>query len=359
MIGELPTTIMPAHGLLTKTGVHVDKPRDASRLLGKSHYGTPLSNNRVQLDFIEAAFLLTEHKLIIHNSKGKNVSFQDLVCRAATQYPSFDSMFLIYRDLRKRGYIIRRYTTHNNITFSHELKNKEDLTRFISVFTEHDMFSLKNTCDLITYTPKERTALWYGIVDEEGDLTYYDISLFTPKGIVTPGKYGKSSAVVVDDRAIVFDTYLIKKLHDTEFYGKPFGSGLQLSIIEVLYLADQQVVQLLSPDATKLSKAQVVKKYREIYPDLLQRLSVYKDLKQKGLIVKTGFKFGAHFRAYTQQPDKSHAEYLVHVVPSSYEQRWAEISRAIRLAHSVNKEILFAQVTKTSVEYIKLGRLRP
>jgi tRNA splicing endonuclease len=35
------------------------------------------------------------------------------------------------------------------------------------------------------------------------------------------------------------------------------------------------------------------------------------------------------------------------------------MSRAIRLAHSVNKEIIFACVEKNKIEYIKFGRLRP
>ena len=102
-----------------------------------------------------------------------------------------------------------------------------------------------------------------------------------------------------------------------------------------------------------------MKKYQKIYPDINRRLLVYKDLKHRGLIVKTGFKFGAHFRAYTKAPNLTHAEYLIHVVPVSFQQRWAEISRAIRLAHSVNKEILFAQVTTKTISYFRLGRLRP
>ena len=77
------------------------------------------------------------------------------------------------------------------------------------------------------------------------------------------------------------------------------------------------------------------------------------------MLVKTGFKFGAHFRAYTKKPEETHAEYLVHVVPNGFKSTWAEISRAVRLAHSVNKEIAFARVEKNKIDYVKFGRLRP
>ena len=82
-------------------------------------------------------------------------------------------------------------------------------------------------------------------------------------------------------------------------------------------------------------------------------------MKKKGIIPKTGFKFGTHFRAYTSHPDKIHAEYLVHVVNKDFKSLWAEFSRAVRLAHSVNKEIVFSRIIKNKVEYVSFGRLRP
>jgi len=79
------------------------------------------------------------------------------------------------------------------------------------------------------------------------------------------------------------------------------------------------------------------------------------------MIVKTGFKFGTHFRAYTKSPHKSHAEYLIHGVTDSFTTSWAEISRAVRLAHSVNKTFAFAIYTsnRKKITYISLSRLRP
>jgi tRNA-intron endonuclease len=350
---------MPAQGLLTETGVLIQKPSDASRLHGKSHFGTPLPNNQLRLNYIESLYLLNENKLIIHNTQKKVLSFQDLVKIATDHHPNFDSQFLIYRDLRKRGYSIRQNEIHNQITFYHQPKKQTDQIHHIKTFTEHDDFSIQSTNKILNKLKSKKEQLWYGIVDEEGDLTYYDVRKITPKGNIKNSKYTKCQAIVIDDRAILFDSETAKKLHETEFYGKPFGSGHQLSIIEAIYLTEQKFLTLESPTSHPLAKTQLMKKYSKIYPDIGNRLIVYKDLKKRGLIVKTGYKFGAHFRAYTKKPEKTHAEYLIHVVSRNYKQRWAEISRAIRLAHSVNKEILFAQINKKIVEYIRIGRLRP
>jgi tRNA-intron endonuclease, archaea type len=46
-------------------------------------------------------------------------------------------------------------------------------------------------------------------------------------------------------------------------------------------------------------------------------------------------------------------------VPDDYSTVWAEISRAIRLAHGVKKDILFARVSKDAIGYMKLKRVKP
>ncbi len=86
---------------------------------------------------------------------------------------------------------------------------------------------------------------------------------------------------------------------------------------------------------------------------------MYRDLREKGLVVKTGFKYGTHFRAYDRDPDTEHARYLVHAVPRDLETSWPELSRAVRLAHGVRKEMVFGAADSGGVEYLKLRRVRP
>jgi tRNA-intron endonuclease len=88
------------------------------------------------------------------------------------------------------------------------------------------------------------------------------------------------------------------------------------------------------------------------------RLRAYEDLTARGVIPKTGFKYGSHFRAYEGDPEAHHAKYLVHVVPKGHRGAWPEISRAVRLAHGVKKQILFGEIGD-EVRYVKLERVRP
>ena len=108
----------------------------------------------------------------------------------------------------------------------------------------------------------------------------------------------------------------------------------------------------------KIDRKEFIEHARKIQPDIKERLKVYKDLRKKKLLPKTGFKFGSHFRVYDSMPYSTHAPYLIHVVKSSYEATWAEISRAVRLANSVKKEMIFA-VAGRGIKYIRLKRVTP
>ena len=87
-------------------------------------------------------------------------------------------------------------------------------------------------------------------------------------------------------------------------------------------------------------------------------MKAYSDARSRGLVVKTGFKYGTHFRAYEGSPDDCHARYLMHAVDVSNRTMWPEISRAVRLSGGVKKEFLFSRVGD-DVEYLEFRWFRP
>ena len=81
---------------------------------------------------------------------------------------------------------------------------------------------------------------------------------------------------------------------------------------------------------------------------------IYKDLIERGFIVKSGFKYGSNFRVYKNSMDE-HSEYLV-----SYMEKdlWYVIARAVRLASNVRKKLIIAGIIENKPLYIKIERLR-
>jgi len=343
---------MQTTGELKKNNIIVEKQRDVGRLYSKSHLGELFDGKKLKLNLLEGVFLLAEEKLKLYKDK-KEFVFSELVKLSSKNILDFEIKYLVFKDLRSRGHAIRVYK-NGILTFYDYNKNF-----VVSVYSERDILDLKTTKKLIKESKKEKKKLWFAIVDEEGDITYYDVSILDIQGSTKKHEFKKSEGILLNNRIAIFDKKKLKALFDKEFFGKPFGDGLQLSLIEALYLQDKNYINLRDTNGKNISKSDLKHILKEQQPDYASKLFVFKDLKNRGLIVKTGFKFGAHFRAYTKKPDKTHSEYLIHVVDNNFKSIWPEISRAVRLAHSVNKEIIFARVYGKKIDYIKFGRLRP
>ena len=344
---------MQISGKLINDKIIVEKPKDAGRLYNKSHFGEPLYENKLELDLIEGIFLLDENKIKIFRNETE-VNFDELFKNAIKSISNFEIKYLVFKDLRNRGHAIKLYKEDKKIDF-YEFKNAV----LIKTFSERDFLDIDETKKILKNVKKENKELWFGIVDEEGDLTYYKVDLLDINGTNKEHIYEKVQGILLKNRVVIFYKEISKNLHEKEFYGKPFGKGLQLSLIEAIYLFEKGVVDIQTEDNKKISREKLEQIIFKLQPDFKTRLVVFKELKKRGLIVKTGFKFGAHFRVYTSKPDDTHAEYLIHVVDKGFRSTWAEVSRAVRLAHSVNKEIVFARVDVDKIDFIDFGRLRP
>jgi len=342
---------------LENSRIIVKKPKDIGRLYNKSNMGKSIPGDKLELNLIESVFLLDEEKIKIFHNK-KEVDFETLVKIASKNIKDFEIKYLVFKDLRKRGQMVNICKKDSMFDLYQCNKKRDEKRFFVCVFSERDFFEIDKT-HILLEDISDNSFLWIAIVDDEGDITYYKVSHTDLKGKIKPSTFGKIKGFILDDRVIVFDKKKSKDLFEKEFFGKPFGSGLQISFIEILYLFEKKIISLVDKDEKKVSKSEFLKNAKINQPDILYHFKVYKDLKKKGLVIKTGFKFGTHFRVYTDHPDEIHAEYLVHVVEKKFKSVWAEFSRAVRLAHSVNKEIVFSRILADGVEYICFGRLRP
>ncbi len=149
------------------------------------------------------------------------------------------------------------------------------------------------------------------------------------------------------------------KLHEKSHYGNMTEEGLQLSLIEAVYLAEKEKITI-SENGKELSLDELFKKIRK--EDLFSKYLVFKDLRNRGYIVKTGFKYGSEFRLYERgkSPGDGHSDYLVKVVSEDYEIKASDFSSYIRVAHGVNKKLLFAVVDEENdITYYNVEWTRP
>jgi tRNA-intron endonuclease len=143
---------------------------------------------------------------------------------------------------------------------------------------------------------------------------------------------------------VVSERAAADELHSVYFFGKRIGKLLHVSLVEAVYLHEAGVLRLHAPDGRDLDPDDIIRKLKRKEGDAPLRVRTYSVLRERGLIPKTGFKYGVYFRAYSHHPEEEHAPYLVHALGRGVRSTWAEASRAIRLAHGVRKEMVFCEL---------------
>lgn len=147
--------------------------------------------------------------------------------------------------------------------------------------------------------------------------------------------------------------------HAQKGFGAFENNKLELSLIEALFLMEKGDIEVRKGGAAATLDDIIESAIEE---DFLSRYKVYKDLRERGLVVKTGLKFGAHFRVYERGKfqKNEHSTFLVHVVKETDKISFSELARAIRLASGVKKIMIFAIVDEEGdISYYQVLRFLP
>jgi tRNA-intron endonuclease len=140
-------------------------------------------------------------------------------------------------------------------------------------------------------------------------------------------------------------------LASTSFLGEIKEGKVLYSIYEILYLLEGKKVMVLK-GKTQISFKELIKKAN------FNTYIVFKDLRNKGNILKEGLKFGADFRVYNKgdKPGKNHAKYLLHVIEGKEKLNIKDFCAKARVAHSTNKLLLLAVIdSEQDISYYEVN----
>ena len=149
-------------------------------------------------------------------------------------------------------------------------------------------------------------------------------------------------------------------LNKKSFFGELVNGKIQYTLSEVLFLLEKDKLEVYSRNK-KISKADLIKKFQKIDKKFSLKYPVFKDLREKGHVVKTALKFGADFRVYEKgnEPGKGHAKWIVFAEHESKKMSWQEFSAKNRVAHSTKKNLLIAILDEESdISYYEVRWIR-
>ena len=140
---------------------------------------------------------------------------------------------------------------------------------------------------------------------------------------------------------------------------KPVFHSLNLSLIEACYLLEKGRLDIYEEDV-ECSIGYLIDILKE--QDNYAKYIVYRDLKDRGYVIKTGFKYGSDFRLYDRgrSPGKGHSDFLVKIVYENFDINVLDFSSYVRVSHGVNKKLLLAIVDDDfDITYYNVEWTRP
>lgn len=152
---------------------------------------------------------------------------------------------------------------------------------------------------------------------------------------------------MVEDAAAAAELFEKHWFGQRGVYKQERGELLALDWMEAAFLAKHAGASVVDARGKRLGWEAVVKAAEQEYANEL--FEVYEDWRLHGFVVKTGFKFGTHFRIYFPgaRPKATgeawtHSKHVVHVFPKEQQLLVSEWARAVRVAHGVRKTFLLA-----------------
>lgn len=329
-------------------------------LYKKGFHGRP-KNNKLELTLIEAAYLLYREKLEISES-GKELAFRDFFKKAATIEPAFELKYIVYKDLKERGYYVQPSAVDFRVYPRGSNPGSGPAKILVYVQSERVPLKVKELLQSLKTAENMRKQLVLAVVDEESDITYYEVkSSKLHGGMEKTYPELTADATFLEDRIVIWEKSASETLFNNGFFGKPLDQErLQLSLVEGGYLLDEGVLKIHSMESDEIPGIDdFIEKASGIEKDFSLKFAAYSDLRSLGFVPKTGFKFGTHFRVYKKVKSLEklpHSEFLIHAIPNNYEFSLPVMSRAIRLSNSVHKRMIFAVEKAEQINYIDIGR---
>ena len=260
----------------------------------------------------EALYLMLFRNAVTRDSDGNEMDFNALARHFIMKEPRLFIRYNAYRDWRDRGLVIRRFRL--NIQGKHSKK-----------------------------TYKKYPAQKFSGEGIKAKTYWYPDSLFS---VLDNEEAGRE----------IFNKYWLGQYG---VYKQERGRQSKLDFFETIFIAKHLGAEIINNETGKrMTHADVLKDVVEKREYARQLYDVYEDWRTKAYVVKTGFKFGSHFRIYfpgaspVKEDEWIHSKHVLHVFPKEQKLLISEWSRAVRVAHGVKKTFILGIPEMTKDDYI-------
>jgi tRNA-intron endonuclease len=168
-------------GLLVEKGVRISEKQSVDELSSRG-YGV-IERKEMLLTFYEALYLLDKQMLEIEDEDGEKVDFQRLVQRYEGVNENAWAGYLVYRDLRSRGYVVREgFGSRVDFRVYDRGDYTKDAAKYLIVSVQEGKpVSIQDLAESLTESLSLKKEMVLAVINRRGEIVYYSVSELTLK----------------------------------------------------------------------------------------------------------------------------------------------------------------------------------
>lgn len=159
---------------------------NADRLSQQGFYGTRIEGNRLELEPVELLHLIERKRVSVVTPSGDSVGSDYIVSMLLEEDPDLWVSYLVFRDLRSRGYAVRKGFGRGigfRVYARGDRPGAANAKELVYVLKEGVPISLSDL-DLVTQTAvSSRKNLVFALVDQNGEVNFYKVAQSTLKDL--------------------------------------------------------------------------------------------------------------------------------------------------------------------------------
>ena len=163
---------------------------------------------------------------------------------------------------------------------------------------------------------------------------------------------------LISKQTCIYDKAMINEL-DSKGFGEIEGKKMLLVQFETLYLLYTKRLVLVKGNS-RIDFDSFMNTCKKSDPEILTKFLIYRDLRNRGYVVKDGFGFGSDFRVYERgQFGHKGAKFLVFGLNEGQQEKMGKLQKKIDQITHMGKEPIIAVIERRGeIIYYKINRIK-
>ena len=152
---------------------------EADRISQQGFYGTRLDDGRLELEPVELLHLIERKRITVTEKNGTPIDSKDIVSALLPEDEDLWVRYLVFRDLRSRGYAVRQGFGDGigfRVYARGEKPGNASANQLVYVLKEGVPISLHELDNVTETAIAARKKLIFALVDQNGEVNYYRVA---------------------------------------------------------------------------------------------------------------------------------------------------------------------------------------